>query len=367
MILVSTQCFAPRPGGIETLMHALCVQLYNNGHVLRVFADSGKAAQDRSFDRSQVFTILRYGGIKPWRRRTKARAIRQALTHAGARALLVDSWKSLEHMDAAGTPHTVCLAHGSEFPLQPGTSKTLRIVHSLNKAAVIIANSAYTAGRVARYTGADDRIHVIHPGIDPPAAVDPATSARVQRSIAGRSPLLISIARLEPRKGLDLALSIMPPLVRKFPRLLYIIAGEGTQRIRLQRSVAAAGLEDHVLFCGRLQEPAKSCYLQSSDVFLLPGTSVGDDVEGFGMAYIEAAAHGIPAIAGRCGGAVEAVIHGHTGMVCDAEQDGELLTAVAGLLENPERRRQLGENARNRSAAFLWPNKIKDYEQLLFP
>lgn len=367
MILVSTQCYPPKSGGIEILMHSLCVQLFNNGHDIRVYADTSKAAQDRSFDRSCEFPVLRYGGIKPWRRRKKARVIRQYLDHAGAGTLLLDSWKSLEHLQLPAANHAVCLAHGSEFPVQPDAAKSARILTSLTSASVIIANSDYTARRVARYAGADERIHVIHPGINPPVKADPKTLADVESSIAGRTPVLISIARLEPRKGLDLALGIMPALIKKFPRLLYIIAGEGSQHKRLEHMVIESGLHKHVLFCGRLGEPMKSGFLQASDAFLLPGTSAGDDIEGFGMAYIEAASCGLPAVAGRSGGAVEAVVHAHTGIVCDALNEGELLAAVSGLLDNPEQRRHLGENARKRSNEFLWPNRIRDYEQLLFP
>jgi phosphatidylinositol alpha-1,6-mannosyltransferase len=364
MILVSTQCFPPKPGGIEILMHALCAQLVNRGHALRVFADAG-AAQDRGFDRSCAFPIQRFGGIKPWRRRTKAHAVKRYLEESGADVLLTDSWKSLELLAVSAVPRIVCLAHGMEFPLQPSATKTARIVNSLARTSAIVANSAYTADRVAGYIGIDKRIHVIHPGISPPAEVDAQTRASAAQAIAGRAPVLISLARLEPRKGLDLALGIMPALLARYPRLLYIIAGEGSQRTRLE--LAASGFEDHVLFCGRLAEPLKSAYLQASDVFLLPGTSAGDDIEGFGMAYIEAASHGLPAIAGRSGGAVEAVLHEQTGIVCNARNKDELLTAVSGLLDNPERRRQLGENARERSEQFLWPNRIRDYEQLLLP
>ena len=159
----------------------------------------------------------------------------------------------------------------------------------------------------------------------------------------------------------------MPALLRRFPNILYIIAGEGSLRTVLERTAVKLRLQDHVVFCGRLEEPFKSCYLQSSDLFLLPGAGAGNDIEGFGMAYIEAATHGLPAVAGRSGGAVEAVKHQDTGIVCDAENEDELLTVVLSLLDNPEQCRQLGENALKRSEQFLWPNRIKDYEQLLFP
>ena len=102
-------------------MHSLCVQLVNNGHELRVYADAGVKAQDLVFDRSCRFTVERIGGIKPWRRRAKARVIHQHM--AGAETVLTDSWKSLELLDTSSVSRIVCLAHGMNFRSNPAPQK----------------------------------------------------------------------------------------------------------------------------------------------------------------------------------------------------------------------------------------------------
>jgi len=97
----------------------------------------------------------------------------------------------------------------------------------------------------------------------------------------------------------------------------------------------------------------------------MPGTVASDDIEGFGMAFLEAATHGVPAISGRAGGSAEAVLHEQTGLVCAAGDAEDLLNAVLEMLGNEELRRRMGDNARERSHGFLWENRIKDYEKLL--
>jgi glycosyltransferase involved in cell wall biosynthesis len=97
----------------------------------------------------------------------------------------------------------------------------------------------------------------------------------------------------------------------------------------------------------------------------MPGKMVGDDVEGFGLAYIEAAFHGVPAVASSAGGAPEAVLHENTGLVVPVNDSEKLLHAIQALLRNREHRLQLGENARLRAETFLWRNKCTEFEQLL--
>ena len=367
MLIVTTQCFPPVLGGIENLMYSLCVHLYESGHDLRVYADTCVSREDRQFDRALQFQTLRYSGLKPWRRRKKSRDIARLVRRPENHALIADSWKSLEYLDTTLFSRVLCLAHGTELPLTPGKSKAARITHSLNKASVIVANSSYTATRLGRYTGPDNHIQVIHPGINPPAVPGQDTQGLVRQRISGRSPVLISIARLEPRKGLDQVLKMMPRVLQHYPHALYIVAGEGSLCSQLELLAADLNINDHVLFCGRLNEPVKSCFLQYSDLFVLPGRGIGDDIEGFGMAFLEAATHGIPAVAGRSGGAAEAVLHEQTGLVCEAGNPDGLADAVLSLLDDEELRRRLGDYARARSAGFLWKNRIKDYEKLLPP
>lgn len=124
-------------------------------------------------------------------------------------------------------------------------------------------------------------------------------------------------------------------------------------------------MQSHVLFTGRLEDPAKTAWLKNSTLFVMPGSLVGQDVEGFGLAYIEAALQGIPSIACNVGGAPEAVLHRQTGLVCKPEDNEKLALTTLELLGNRPYCHQLGMNARARASSFLWQNKCGEYLQLL--
>lgn len=364
MITIATQCFPPVVGGIENMMHALALALQRAGRPVQVFADA-TAGDDTAFDREQPFPVLRYGGFKPWRRRKKARAItRQAGGNDRGQVLLTDSWKSLELVDRDRFERVVCLVHGTEIPQQPVAGKLQRLRNSFARADFIVANSNYTAGRVRPLLEEPGKLRVVLPGIAAPV-VDDHADVMVRDELKGRGPVLITLARLEPRKGHLSVLRILPHLVREFPDLLYIIAGEGSGRASLQSAVAEAGLQNHVRFLGRILEPFKSAWLKNSTLYIMPGIATGQDVEGFGLAYIDAALHGLPAIASDSGGASEAVLDQQTGLVSPAGDETRLLELTRGLLHDQRRLNQLGLNAKSRADNFVWDKKIRDYLELL--
>ncbi len=367
MIIISTQCFPPAQGGIEDLMYGMSATFSACGENVVVFADHDKTRQGH-FDAEQDFSIFRYSGLKPVRRRTKARAIRSfCRANKGEKFNLVtDSWKSLEHLDKSLFSRILCLAHGSEIPPRPSGLKYRRIRRCFSMADYIIANSDYTARRIMPYSEKPEKIRIIHPGINRPER-DTAEEQKVQQLLASRQPVLITIARLEERKGQQEMIRILPELISRFPSLLYVIAGEGSARSSLQKLVLQSGLDKHVLFAGRLDGRRKSAFLANSDVFVMPGKISGSDVEGFGIAYIEAAWFGLPSVACDCGGAAEAVLHRQTGLVCPPEEPESLRQCVLELLQDRPLRMKLGENARIRANRLLWGNRINEYRCLLEP
>lgn len=365
MILVSTQCFPPASGGIEMLMHSLSNALATTGERVLVFADKYSSADSR-LDSQQTYPVYRYGGLKAWRRRKKAREIfSYSQEHRESQlCLITDSWKSLEHVDTRYFNKVLCLAHGTEFPEQATGSKSARIKRSLNKASYIIANSGYTAKRLSLYIADQQKIRVIYPGITI-GDEEPAADLKISEQCALRSPVLITLARLERRKGQLSTIRILPRLIEKYPDLLYVIAGEGSLRGELESTVQQLGLNKHVIFTGKLDGALKSAWLRHSTLFVMPGSKVGQDVEGFGMAYIDAACFGIPSIACNVGGASEAVLHRQTGLVIEPENADMLTQAIFELLDNSLYYKQLGENARERAKEFLWQNKCVEYLGLL--
>jgi phosphatidylinositol alpha-1,6-mannosyltransferase len=113
MIIITTQCFPPKLGGIENLMGGLAQSLASAGRQVKVFAD---ASRDPGHFPS--FTVTRYGGFKPLRRFLKARDVTRACRSHGVEGLFADSWKSIERLGKVPVPVSV-LAHGMEFPASP--------------------------------------------------------------------------------------------------------------------------------------------------------------------------------------------------------------------------------------------------------
>lgn len=360
MILVNTQCFPPATGGIETLMYELSSALCAEGLEVLVYADGKNGGTE-----SLPFALKRYSGIKPWRRLRKARDINQLIKLQRIRGLITDSWKSLEYLETSRVPVVLCLAHGSELPLDCTERKARRIILSLDKATVIVANSSFTAGKLRALKAQMERVQIIHPGTTPAPISDPGIDSLVQSELEGYSPVLVTVARLDLRKGHQRILGILPELVQTYPKLLYLIIGDGPAHEPLVKMTREFGLERHVRFTGALYGQMKHAYLAQSDLFVMPCDSYGEQVEGFGMVYIEAAAHGLPCIAGNSGGSVEAVLHEETGLVCCAESSTDLLAAVRRLLLDTTLYQRLSNNARIWATNFDWSQVIRRYVKLL--
>jgi len=168
-------------------------------------------------------------------------------------------------------------------------------------------------------------------------------------------PVVLTVGRLQKRKGHDMMLRALPAILERIPNVLYAMIGEGEEREGLQYLVRELGLERHVKFHGELQEePLRTCY-QQCDLFALPNRRVGDDFEGFGMVLLEAQSCGKPVLAGASGGTIETMIPGTTGEVIPCETPEPLAQAVVELLKDESRRQRMGEAAREWVAGhFDW-------------
>jgi phosphatidylinositol alpha-1,6-mannosyltransferase len=353
MIVMLTQCFPPVRGGIENLMASWALALHEAGQAITVLADA--PPRPLSAD-ATPYPCQRFAGAKPLRRWRKLRAFASLAKAGRVTAVLADSWKSIEHLPEPGLP-VVVLAHGMEFPEEPSARKAARIARSLMKATAIVANSQFTASRVAAYLPAGDaRVSVIPPPLMPQPDPGGEALAQVRQWIAGRAPVLLSLSRLEPRKGIDRAIGALAALREQFPDAVLLVAGEGDDLARLQAQAAASDVGGAVAFLGAVDAKIKAALYASADVFVMPVRREGNSVEGYGMVYAEAAWYGLPAIAGDSGGAAEAVRHGETGLVCDGASQDAVNEAVRCLLADGALRQRLGAAAAARVRAdLLWP------------
>lgn len=354
-ILINTQNFPPDAGGIQNYMYELASALHDLGHNVSVVCDAPATSGQEEFDTGQPFPVKRINGPKLIRRYRKAKWISKYLSTNMETILVCDSWKSLELLNTAkfSKLSCICIAHGMEFPDQTSQKKKARITKTLSQAHLILANSQFTADRVEPYTANTSLTHILHPGVTPPPKPTKEDLPTINDLIAQHSPILLTVGRLEPRKGQDKIIEVLPQLLTEHPQLLYLVAGSGPLQETLATRAQELGVSANVKFCGRVSDGERSALLQKADIFAMPCRAVGDSVEGFGIVYIEAAMLGLPSLAGRTGGAGDAVIDGHTGMLCDGDSENDVCLSIKKMLNDRQALKAMGQHAQHRAQTEL--------------
>lgn len=355
MHLMLTQCFPPKLGGIENMMGGLADAIAASGTELLVLADG-----EGDPSAKPGYRIRRYRGFKPLRRWWKAKAAERVLRREKGSVVFADSWKSLERFQPSGQP-VICLAHGMEFPPKPTEAKAARIRAALAKATRVIANSHYTASLAAPYVDAR-RLSVVTPPIQPQPAADPAAVAALGEKF-GTGPTVASLCRLEPRKGIDRLIEAMATL----PDTRLLIAGDGSDRARLEEMARSSPAAANIHFLGRVSEREKAALFAVCDVFAMPSRREGTSVEGFGIVYLEAGWYGKPSLGGTDGGAADAIRDGETGLLCDGANGEAVASALGRLLSDSALRARLGAAAASHAHAQTWAERVGEYMPLPAP
>lgn len=224
--------------------------------------------------------------------------------------------------------------------------------HLYSRAAGIVANSRWTAelarDTVARFGSRPIPVAAIDLGTDPVFFSPRRDTGALRRHFElGDAPLLLTVARLVPHKGQDIALRVLAGLGGEFPELRYLVVGEGRDRQRLQTLSRELGLGNRVIFAGALSdEEIAEAYATATLYIGLSRIDSEVGAEGFGISFIEAAASGVPAVGGDSGGVRSAVRDGETGLVVPPIDVEAVSAAVRLLLSDHERRKALGAAAR---------------------
>jgi len=161
--------------------------------------------------------------------------------------------------------------------------------------------------------------------------------------------VLITVGRLVPKKGVDRFVEkILPAIVEKAPRVLYLVAGDGPLRESIERTVREKGLDENVLLMGDvpMDDGSLKAIYCGSDIFVMPNVEVPGDIEGFGIVAIEGGAAGLAVVASRLQGIQEAVTPGENGILLEWEDNQAFIDTILDLIEDPEKRKSLGEKAR---------------------
>ena len=348
--LLVTNDFPPKIGGIQNYLWELWRRLPPDDVVVHTTPYAGSA----EFDAEQPFTVIR--SREPWLLpgpHLVRRVDRLASSHDVDLVVIDPALPAGLIGPRLGRPYAV-VGHGAEVAIPgrlPGLRRLLRGV--LDPAAGVIAAGGYPARECERALGRSLRAFVIPPGVDVgrfrPASRPERDRWRDRLGLRPEIPTVVSVSRLVPRKGMDTLVQAAALLAAEGRDLQVVIAGDGRDRVRLQRLAGRTAAPVRLL--GRLGDDDLAALVGCADVFamLCRARWRGMEQEGFGIVFLEAAAAGVPQVAGRSGGAHEAVADGETGIVLDPATPAAAAAAIDALLSDSGRRAEMGAAARQRA------------------
>ena len=346
-----TNDFPPKVGGIQSYLWELWRRLPPE----RVTVLTTGHPDAASFDAAQPFPVHRLPAKMLLPTPAMARQIRTVAARAGAGLAVLDPALPVGLLGPRlGMPYGVVL-HGAEVTVParaPVTRRLLRRV--LRHATSVVAAGGYPAAEATRLAGSGLPLQVVPPGVDVerfrPLDAEERRRARAAAGLPVEGRLVVGMSRLVPRKGFDVLIAAASLLAPLHPDLTVALAGAGRDRARLERLVASTGAPVRLL--GFVPDADMPKLLGCADVFAMPCRTRwgGLEQEGFGIVFLEAAACGVPGVAGASGGSHEAVASGETGFVVRSPHDPvAVAAAVARLLDDGDLCRAMGAAARVRA------------------
>ncbi|HEU4948621.1 MAG TPA: glycosyltransferase family 4 protein [Kribbella sp.] len=350
-VLVVSNDFPPRQGGIETFVRSLCDQLPADRLVVLTASMPGHPAYDAALpfpvERDRTSMLL------PSPRVTR-HAVR-VMRRYGADRVLFGAAAPLGLMGAAlrgaGARRIVALTHGHEtwWAGLPGTRQALRRIG--DAADTVTSVSSWCAARIAPALSpaAAARMRRLTPGVDPVRFRPGCGGEQVRAELGlGDVPVVTCVSRLVQRKGQDTLIRAWPRVLAVVPEAVLLVVGGGPDRARLEALARETGVAQAIRFTGAVPWAALPPYVDAADVFAMPCRTrrFGLEPEGLGIVFLEAAATGKPVVVGDSGGAADTVLHGETGYLVDPYSPMAVAVRLTELLTDPAAARAMGERGR---------------------
>jgi len=359
MYLIVTRSFPPEIGGMQNLMWGLANELSKN-FMIKVFANYHDNHKD--FDEQVSFSIERVGGIKLLRKYRKAQLINEFIKENKVQGIIADHWKSLELIKT--NKKKICLIHSKEINHEKNTNLNKRVLNVLNNVEVVVANSKYTKNLAIKCGVDESRITIINPGVNPVEELNSKIIDKVESLLKHKSPRLITVSRYDKRKNHEKVIMALRNLKQIYPDIVYICIGYGDEEKNIKKLVAELSLQEQVMFFKEISNELKNSLLAKSNIFVMPSIIYKKSVEGFGIAYVEAAQYGIPSLGGKDGGASDAIEHEKTGLICDGNNLDAVYSSINLMLKN-NKYLEYGKAAKENSSKFQWDKIINKYIKIL--
>ncbi len=352
-VLLVTNDFPPRRGGIQSYLQELVDRLVDGGaHTLTVYAPKWKGCEE--FDRAADYEVVRHPTALMVPEPSVAGRMRRLVERHNADTVWFGAAAPLALMAPlardAGAGRVIASTHGHEvgWSMLPLARTALRRIGSGTDVVTYVSD--YTRRRFASAFGPHAALEHLPPGVDTERfAPDEVARAKMRaRYRLGSRPVVVCVSRLVPRKGQDMLIRALPAIRQRVPGAALVVVGGGPYRSSLRRLAHSFGVSEHVVFTDGVPGDELPAHHAMADVFAMPCRTRGSglDVEGLGIVYLEASASGVPVVAGRSGGAPETVLDNETGLVVDGWDVGAIAATVSDLLADPDRAARMGAAGR---------------------
>jgi phosphatidylinositol alpha-1,6-mannosyltransferase len=260
---------------------------------------------------------------------------------------------------------TVIYVHGEEISTRTRYDEgRQRRRRALAAADGVVAVSRFTRDQLTDGFGVPhDKIELVSNGVDLARFVPTHRSEQlvVRYGLQGRR-VLLSVSRLYARKGVDRVIECLPTVLQRIPDLVYLIVGEGSYRPTLERLVAEHNLRGTVVFAGAVPDFELTDHYGVGEVFVMANREMPDgDTEGFGLVFLEANACGLPVIAGRAGGSVDAVTDQVNGILVDGNEAPAIAMAIIRMFEDNQLRERLRAGGVDVARASGWDRRVEQF------
>ncbi|MDL1893897.1 glycosyltransferase family 4 protein [Sphingobacteriales bacterium CHB3] len=358
VILFSSE-FPPGPGGLGTHAYYLSKSMSEKGWEIVVLTpqDYASAAEVAEFNRTQAFPVVTLpsgrGAIIELFTRVKvlARQLKSMnpdiVVASGERA----AWLAALVCFMTSRRYAV-VGHGTEYGTASGWRAFLTRL-ALNRADLVIVVSNFTHALVKKLGATPRRMTVIPNGADPDLfmRLPPDQVIEFKRKIGMHDRhIILTVGQVTERKGQEVIIRALPQILDSIPDTHYVMVGLPTGKEVLMSLAKSLGVHDHVHFAGKVSQQELVRYMNACDVFAMTSrmTSSGD-CEGYGIAAVEAALCGKPAVVSGESGLAEAIVDGETGIVVPPNDVQATSAALIRLLSDRNLRRHMGENAQARA------------------
>jgi len=360
-LLIFAFHFMPHRGGIQTYSFELARHLQKAGFKLVVLAKS--CPEDKAFDAQQAFKIIRMKGVGIRWIRVIPMALYFLFTVLRYRIRFVHcvNWIPCGFVAAPFRKllffRFLVSCHGGEITASLTGFRGLALRYTLRRAAWLIAGNNYVRERLNHLNLSRVPISVILFGVDSERfRPGQEISALTERYGTAGNTTLLTVAEFRKRKGIDTALKAIKLLKERGKKIRYLLVGRGEDESRLRELTNRYGLENEVVFTGPVPENELPLHYGLCDIYLMPNRETSaNDIEGFGIVFIEANASGKPVIGGRSGGVIDSIVDGETGFLVNPLNEEEIAEKIDRLIQDKTLANEMGKNGRRRAMSlFSW-------------